>query len=250
MIIENLSVLKINKLTQKQYDRELEAGNIDENALYLTLEELETLIPAEYKQVEYIQSTGAQYIDTGFIPTINSRYELDVQFIEDASIMEMCNGVTGSTTVSEAPYRFGIGCLKEGWSTQYPNNWYFAVADKNNYPLDKDTNRHLFYIDLPNGKYGMDDIEYSQDVSTFSQESTIYLFARNHLSSKGTNKIDDYCFQKLYGCKIYEGGLLVRNFIPCYRKADDAVGLYDIVEDKFYENLGTGDFLIGNNIVE
>lgn len=36
MIIENLSTLKINKLTQEQYERELEAGRIDETALYLT----------------------------------------------------------------------------------------------------------------------------------------------------------------------------------------------------------------------
>lgn len=39
MITENLSTLKIHKLTQAQYDRELEAGNIDESALYLTPEE-------------------------------------------------------------------------------------------------------------------------------------------------------------------------------------------------------------------
>lgn len=36
MITENLSTLKIHKLTQEQYDRELNAGNIDESALYLT----------------------------------------------------------------------------------------------------------------------------------------------------------------------------------------------------------------------
>lgn len=36
MIIENVSTLKIHKLTQEQYDRELAAGNLDENALYLT----------------------------------------------------------------------------------------------------------------------------------------------------------------------------------------------------------------------
>lgn len=38
MITENLSTLKIHRLTQAQYDRELEAGNIDPNALYLTPE--------------------------------------------------------------------------------------------------------------------------------------------------------------------------------------------------------------------
>lgn len=36
MITENLSTLKIHKLTPEQYERELAAGRIDENALYLT----------------------------------------------------------------------------------------------------------------------------------------------------------------------------------------------------------------------
>lgn len=39
MFIETLSTLKINKLTQEQYERELAAGNIDETALYLTPDE-------------------------------------------------------------------------------------------------------------------------------------------------------------------------------------------------------------------
>ena len=39
MITENVSTLKIHKLTQEQYDRELLAGNIDEKALYLTPDE-------------------------------------------------------------------------------------------------------------------------------------------------------------------------------------------------------------------
>lgn len=36
MITENLPILKIHKISQKQYDRELEAGRIDETAIYLT----------------------------------------------------------------------------------------------------------------------------------------------------------------------------------------------------------------------
>ena len=39
MITENLSTLKINKLTREQYEAALEAGNINENELYMTLEE-------------------------------------------------------------------------------------------------------------------------------------------------------------------------------------------------------------------
>ena len=39
MITENISTLKIHKLTKEQYERELAAGRIDENALYLTPDE-------------------------------------------------------------------------------------------------------------------------------------------------------------------------------------------------------------------
>ena len=39
MITTNLSSLKIHKLTQNQFDRELANGNIDDNALYLTPDE-------------------------------------------------------------------------------------------------------------------------------------------------------------------------------------------------------------------
>ena len=39
MTTTNLSTLKIHKLTQAQYDREVENGTIDENALYLTPDE-------------------------------------------------------------------------------------------------------------------------------------------------------------------------------------------------------------------
>lgn len=39
MLIENLATLKIHRLTQEQYDRELAAGRIDPNAIYLTPDE-------------------------------------------------------------------------------------------------------------------------------------------------------------------------------------------------------------------
>ena len=47
MKTENLSTLKIHQLSQKQYDRELAAGRIDENAIYLTPYE-DTFVTKEY----------------------------------------------------------------------------------------------------------------------------------------------------------------------------------------------------------
>ena len=53
MITENLSTLKIHKLTQAQYNRELAAGNIDETALYLTPDE-EYYTKSEIDNMEFI----------------------------------------------------------------------------------------------------------------------------------------------------------------------------------------------------
>lgn len=55
MNTENLSTLKIHKLTQAQYDRELAAGNIDENALYLTPDEAVDL--SGYATVEQLNES-------------------------------------------------------------------------------------------------------------------------------------------------------------------------------------------------
>ena len=44
MKTETLSTLKIHRLTEEQYERELAAGRIDPNAIYLTPEEEEFTI--------------------------------------------------------------------------------------------------------------------------------------------------------------------------------------------------------------
>ena len=54
MNTENLQTLKIHRLSQAQYDRELAAGNIDESALYLTPEEEIDLSP--YATIEQVNT--------------------------------------------------------------------------------------------------------------------------------------------------------------------------------------------------
>ena len=54
MITENLSTLKIHRLTQEQYDRELAAGNLDPNAMYLTPDKAIDLTP--YATIEQLDT--------------------------------------------------------------------------------------------------------------------------------------------------------------------------------------------------
>ena len=66
MLTENLSTLKIHKLTKAQYDRESAAGRLDENALYLTPDE--NLDLAEYATKEYV----AEYIEQTIVEMRNN----------------------------------------------------------------------------------------------------------------------------------------------------------------------------------
>ena len=50
-------------------------------------------------------------------------------------------------------------------------------------------------------------------------------------------------------CKIYDNDNLVRDFVPCYRKADDEIGMYDMANGVFYTNAGTGTFLKGPDVL-
>lgn len=54
MITENLSTLKIHKLSKEQYERELNAGNIDENAIYLTPDEEANVDFSRYATIDQL----------------------------------------------------------------------------------------------------------------------------------------------------------------------------------------------------
>ena len=51
-----------------------------------------------------------------------------------------------------------------------------------------------------------------------------------------------------YYVKIFDGDLILRNFIPCYKKSSGEIGMYDTVSKEFFTNQGTGTFLKGNDV--
>lgn len=50
---------------------------------------------------------------------------------------------------------------------------------------------------------------------------------------------------RVYYCKISDtNGNVLREFYPCYRKSDNVAGLYDVANDVFYTNNGSGSFTV------
>ena len=48
--------------------------------------------------------------------------------------------------------------------------------------------------------------------------------------------------------KIWNNDSLVRDFVPCYRKSDSVIGLYDLVSQTFFINQGSGSFIKGGDV--
>ena len=68
----------------------------------------------------------------------------------------------------------------------------------------------------------------------------IFVFALNGNTLPSTCKVSKF--------QLYENEVLIRNYIPCYRKSDNVIGMYDIVTKTFFTNAGTGTFTKGNNV--
>lgn len=53
---------------------------------------------------------------------------------------------------------------------------------------------------------------------------------------------------KIYSVSLERDGTIVADLVPCYRKADGEIGMYDIVSNTFFTNVGTGTFTKGGNV--
>ena len=78
MIVQNLSTLKINKMSQAQYDRELAAGNLDSDELYL--------IPETMSETSGLPEVSAA--DNGsFLRVVNGEWKIVKYNVYDGSVV-------------------------------------------------------------------------------------------------------------------------------------------------------------------
>ena len=187
-------------------------------------------LPADYQEVEYIESTGTQYIDTGVNGTAKGTYEIKFNML-------------GKEAISYEQYFAGDGTSnKTGKLFTHTSNSCVNIQTNG-------TSTKLFNIENVVHTVSVTDTAVLVDgVSKTSYTPgawgtlTYYVFNAhgepNLMSS-----------MRLYYLKMYSDGVLVRNFIPCYRKSDNVAGLYDLVNGTFYTNAGSGTFTIGNEVI-
>lgn len=190
-------------------------------------------LPDGYTQVEYIQSSGTQYINTGITATnkTTAKYKFSLNAIKTYGphilsgaewFFPMFRTLAGSTFVA---HRGGT----------YVENTVMAGAVGVDYEVDAFANNKV----IINGV----------DCGTVTSGSVAADSRPLHLLSYGGSPSDsNYTVSgKLYYCKIWEDGTLVRDFIPCVSNTG-AIGLYDLQNGVFYTNAGTGTFTAGSTV--
>lgn len=184
-----------------------------------------------YTELTYLEANGTQYIDTGFKHNQNTRFVADMEF----SNVKSYTYPFGSFGGAQANQLLFVGELDNNnphkIGTYYKTKYGFSsiLAE----------GRHTF--DLNKNVHTVDSTSHTYTYTNFASIYNDLIFGATtydgSLRTTATNI-------KLYSFKIYDNGTLVRDYIPVL----DYYGvpcLYDKVEDKFYYNSGTGEFLYG-----
>ena len=196
---------------------------------------LEPVLPSAYQQVEYIESSGTQWIDTGYKPNGNTKIEIKYQTPTQSTTQQ---GIFGARDTN-GTNRFLIftGSQPNALQADYYAGSSLAIYTEN---ISGFNGRAKNIIEMSNYlKINGNSISSVNKVE-FQTNSNMYLFAVNNNGAALLPMVGS-----IWYCKLWDNNTLVRNFIPCYRKSDSVVGLYDLVTKTFYTNSGTGTFSKG-----
>lgn len=181
--------------------------------------------PEGYTRLEYLESTGTQYIDTGVTKNLSHTYRVKGEISWQDVTNRQLFGMQGYVYLGVLNGYYQIA--QEGTSvTSAPA----TINNKDAFDITFDVpNNSCSYI--VNNVSGTHPCVYGPNLVNF------YLFILSNMSYE--------CKCRLYSCQIYDNGTLVRNFVPAKRNSDNKPGMYDLVNDVFYVNQGTGEFVIG-----
>lgn len=251
----NLGITKSIYLTIRQKNTLVSSDNTTYNLnlkfefseLSYNIKYFEFFLPNEYQEIKYIESTGTQRINTKYNPKANTKMELDLSFSGD---FDISSGSTGTGTILSSSSSSGNVFSVNFGSSAIQGNTLFTWFDKNQsnggavHFLDINdtirTNRNTMMYENGIFKYGTKSTNVA--VKTEDHTSPVYLFG-----TSGKN-FDRYNM-KVYRLKFYEDGEIKRDYIPCYRKSDGIVGLYELLTQTFHTNIGTGEFNKGDDVI-
>lgn len=187
-------------------------------------------LPSGYTKLDYIESSGTQYIDTGFTPKGNSRVVMDFENMLIPADAAALFGARTDTEKNVFGMWFDTTAVQPHYGSVGYNTKPIAVASYNV--------RQMYDLNKGVATVGGTSVTFSQ--LTFNSSCALTLLAMNTNGEVDERRASG----KIYSAKVYDNGTLVRDFIPC-KNASGAIGLWDNVNSVFYANAGTGTFSTG-----
>lgn len=222
-------------------------GNIDSETYTLRMKEDDykiengQLVYANPKI--YLEGTGTQYIDTGHYANGLTVVEGKFKFNEVQTLQQRVFGAdeaTGTTGYSMSIYING--------SRRFAFTAKDGVGSWTQTNFNANTFYHTFVLGKPSTNFYIDGYQLNAISGTQNNtaEKTLYLFAIN--GTTGTTRIS-----KLNICyiKIIQNDVLVKHFVPVPEGMQigsftvPSNGMFDIVNQQFYANQGSGTFIYG-----
>ena len=216
-------------------DENIVWGELPEKFANLGIVNADYTDPTQFKECEYIQGSGGQYITTDYYMTPTSRVVADMQFTSVTSQARVFNSQTTNSNYST-------------YSVYINGSNYWATAHKDGQGdwvstnVYANTNRHTFdfyanqYFKIDNGTTV--DKTFT-NATTHNSERPIVLLKNDDSSSSVIGAA------KIYSVKAYDGDTLVRDYRPAYNIYTGEIGLFDYENNTFLTNAGTGMFTKG-----
>ena len=183
-------------------------------------------------EVEYLESTGTQYIDINVECSINSSFEI---ICASTVTTEQFMGLIGSTGNN----RFHISLFSVGETRG-------CISSVQKSIVHSDTDFHRITLDARNKSASVDETTVSIDYNKAQFPSGIgfWIFGRYSPNSSYQRK----GFFKIKSFMFYDDGISIRDFIPV--RFTNSLGqtegaMYDRVSGQLFRNAGTGAFIIG-----
>lgn len=195
----------------------------------------------EYTQLEYIESSGTQYIDTGYTITSENLKIVARFMLTELKYWAATWGVEGNEDKTLA-----LTMLLNG-----SNNLTFysgSSSQRGAIPITVGTVYDLTCQTIDgaitytyNGVTGTP----ATAEGNLCKTKSFYVFTLN--SSKYSETINQASKMRLYSFQMYDNDVLVLDLLPC-STTDGTLGLYDLVNEVFYTNAGTGTFTAGSAV--
>ena len=205
-------------------------------------------VPTGYTELQYIESSGTQWIDTGYIFPSNTTARVIMDVLYPSFTSESgwnVHGVSGSAYGGP-----NIGTVGSN------NTRVFCAATSGDFRTDVNASantRYLFDLDMPKRIFTVIDVatntvlvnrdDFPNEYWNTKRRPSFRLFGYGRGQGNSPEIITNS--SRIYSVKLYNNGTLVRYMMPARRNSDNVLGMWDTVTQTFFTNSGTGNFVAG-----